>query len=104
MKTSFIQIKRNEFTRITYKSNIQEICFLGPAKARELFDAGITNLKELKNHEAKLNHAQKIGLKYFEDFELRIPRAEIAKLLDEMDKTIKGLDEDYVVTVCGSYR
>ncbi|XP_023341808.1 DNA polymerase beta-like [Eurytemora carolleeae] len=77
---------------------------IGPAKARELFDAGITNLEQLKKQHIKLNHAQKIGLKHFEDFELRIPRAEITKIFNEMEKILKKLDQDYVVTVCGSYR
>ena len=38
------------------------------------------NLEDLRKHEDKLNHAQKIGLKHFEDFEQRIPRNEVEDL------------------------
>lgn len=37
---------------------------IGPAKAKELVTAGIKTLDDLKKHEEKLNHHQKIGLKY----------------------------------------
>lgn len=37
---------------------------IGPAKAKELVDAGIKTLNDLKKHQDKLNHHQKIGLKY----------------------------------------
>ena len=49
---------------------------IGPAKAQDLVKEGITTLAELKEHSDKLNKQQKIGLKHFEDFEKRIPRAE----------------------------
>ena len=47
---------------------------IGPAKAKELFDSGITSIEDLKHNQDGLNKSQKIGLKHFEDFELRIPR------------------------------
>ena len=36
---------------------------IGPSKAKELVDAGIKTIEELKKHEDKLTHHQKIGLK-----------------------------------------
>ena len=53
---------------------------IGPAKARELFDAGIISVEELKKNQDSLTPYQKIGLKHFEDFELRIPRDEIGEI------------------------
>ena len=49
---------------------------IGPAKAQDLVREGITTLDALRKNQDKLNKQQKIGLKHFEDFEKRIPRAE----------------------------
>ncbi|XP_017762148.1 PREDICTED: DNA polymerase beta-like [Eufriesea mexicana] len=77
---------------------------IGPAKAKELIDAGIKTLNDLKKHQEKLNHHQKIGLKYFEDFEKRIPRKEIEQIEKLLKDTILNLSKEYIVTICGSYR
>uniref|UniRef100_A0A8C6M5W6 DNA polymerase n=1 Tax=Nothobranchius furzeri TaxID=105023 RepID=A0A8C6M5W6_NOTFU len=53
---------------------------IGPAAARKFFEEGVKTLDDLKKVEHKLNHHQKIGLKYFEEFEKRIPRAEMEKM------------------------
>nr|CAD29142.1 chimeric DNA-directed DNA polymerase bf2-7 [synthetic construct] len=45
---------------------------IGPSAARKLVDEGIKTLEDLRKNEDKLNHHQRIGLKYFEDFEKRI--------------------------------
>lgn len=37
---------------------------IGPAKAKELYDLGITNIDILLKNQEKLNHHQKLGLKY----------------------------------------
>ncbi|CAK9831774.1 DNA polymerase beta [Anthophora retusa] len=77
---------------------------IGPAKAKELVDAGIKTLDDLRKHQDKLNHHQKIGLKYFEDFEKRIPRAEIEQLEKMMKEAVAELSNEYILTICGSYR
>lgn len=95
---------------------------IGPAKAKELLAAGIKTLDDLKKHEEKLNHHQKIGLKYvynreqidfcyniiifryFEDFEKRIPRKEIEQIEKIMKDIIAELNEEYIIIICGSYR
>lgn len=77
---------------------------IGPAKAKELVDSGIKTLEDLKKHQDKLNHHQKIGLKYFEDFEKRIPRKEIEQMEQIMKDIIVDLDKEYIMTICGSYR
>lgn len=77
---------------------------IGPTKAKELVDAGIKTIEDLKKHQDKLTHHQKIGLKYFEDFEKRIPRKEIEEIEKILKDAIKELSEDYIITICGSYR
>ncbi|MGH0186379.1 UNVERIFIED_CONTAM: hypothetical protein FKN15_021342 [Acipenser sinensis] len=66
---------------------------------------GITDfLTDLKKIEHKLNHHQQIGLKYFEDFEKRIPRTEMLKMQDLILSELETLDPEYIGTVCGSFR
>lgn len=100
---------------------------IGPAKAKELVDAGIKTLEDLKKHEDKLTNHQKIGLKlvyifhcashpkqyiiniqnlhrHFDDFEKKIPREEIEEIESILKECITEMDEDFIVTICGSYR
>lgn len=37
---------------------------IGPAKAKDLYDLGITNIDLLLKNQDKLNHHQQLGLKY----------------------------------------
>uniref|UniRef100_A0A8C3G3X5 DNA polymerase n=1 Tax=Cyclopterus lumpus TaxID=8103 RepID=A0A8C3G3X5_CYCLU len=71
---------------------------IGPAAARKFFEDGVKTLEDLKKIESKLNHHQQIGLKYFEEFEKRIPRAE----MEQME--LKKIGTEYIGTICGSYR
>ncbi|XP_005998646.1 DNA polymerase beta [Latimeria chalumnae] len=77
---------------------------IGPAAARKFVEEGIKTLDDLKKNEHKLNHHQKIGLKYFEDFEKRIPRVEMCKMQDIILEVVKKVDPEYIAAVCGSFR
>ncbi|XP_015278497.1 PREDICTED: DNA polymerase beta [Gekko japonicus] len=77
---------------------------IGPAAARKFVDEGIKTLEDLKKNEHKLNHHQRIGLKYFEDFEKRIPREEMLEMQEIVLNEVKKVDSRYIATVCGSFR
>lgn len=77
---------------------------IGPAKAKELMEEGITTIEELRKHEEKLNHHQNIGLRYLEDFEEKIPREEIERIESTIRSEIGSLDSQFNITICGSYR
>ncbi|XP_061585500.1 DNA polymerase beta [Cololabis saira] len=77
---------------------------IGPAAARKFFEDGVKTLDDLKKIEHKLNHHQQIGLKYFEEFEKRIPRAEMAKMEVLIHRELEKIDTEYIGTICGSYR
>nr|XP_056716257.1 DNA polymerase beta [Euleptes europaea] len=77
---------------------------IGPAAARKFVDEGIKTLDDLKRNEHKLNHHQQIGLKYFEDFEKRIPREEMLEMQEIVLNEVKKVDPTYIATVCGSFR
>lgn len=64
---------------------------------------GYTTLDELLRS-ATLTENQKIGIEHFEDFQLRIPRAEVAKHGEIVQRTLRALEPSFEVTIGGSYR
>jgi len=87
---------------------IQKIAEVGPAKAKQLIeDHGIRSMEDLALNLDLLNDKQKIGFKYWETDQLRIPRDEIIKHKQLYEATIKLNKEscsalDYTIT--GSFR
>jgi len=82
-----------------------EIYGVGPKKAKELVEKGIRNIVELKEKLNELNDIQRVGLKYYEDILMRIPRSEIVeydKIFSEVFSGIKNSDAN--LEIVGSYR
>lgn len=77
---------------------------IGPAAARKFVEDGVVSLEGLKKVQERLNHHQKMGLKYLEEFEKRIPRDEMLQLQEIILKKIEKYDKNVILTVCGSFR
>ena len=56
---------------------LSDIYGVGPKKAKELVEKGITSIEQLRQNQQLLNDVQKVGLQYYEDVLQRIPRSEI---------------------------
>lgn len=69
-------------------------------KEYETFAHNIEDSEILKN----LTHHQIIGLKYYYDLKLLIPRTEIEKIEKKIKRCVKSLSNDLEIIVCGSYR
>lgn len=85
-------------------NNFIRVHGIGPAKAKELYDRGLRTIDELECNMDLLNDVQKKGLKYYKDFELRIPRIEMDKHNDYIIKTVKSIDPKLNAVIVGSYR
>ncbi|KAI7852494.1 hypothetical protein BDC45DRAFT_189067 [Circinella umbellata] len=75
----------------------------GSYTAQEWYRRGRRTLKDVLTHE-KLSRDQEIGIKYYDDFLKKIPRAEVEEIANKVSKL---LDENFpgsVMTICGSYR
>uniref|UniRef100_A0A673CA22 DNA polymerase n=1 Tax=Sphaeramia orbicularis TaxID=375764 RepID=A0A673CA22_9TELE len=72
---------------------------IGPAAARKFVEEGVKTLEDLKKVEHKLNHHQQIGLKYFEEFEKRIPRAEMEKMETEKQPKLLHAVVDHLESI-----
>tara|TARA_B100001769_G_scaffold195119_1_gene155548 strand:+ start:35189 stop:38242 length:3054 start_codon:yes stop_codon:yes gene_type:complete len=78
---------------------------IGPKKATEFVNMGITSIKDLNNNSEKLTNAMKAGLKYYDDIEKRIPRNEIDSYNDVFSKIFsKVTPSNSSFEIVGSYR
>jgi NAD-dependent DNA ligase len=79
-----------------------EVYGIGPKKAKELVDKGITTIEALRaNQNEVLNETQKVGLKYYEDILKRIPRSEIEEYKSLFTSVVA---EEAKMEIVGSYR
>jgi NAD-dependent DNA ligase len=80
---------------------------IGPIKAKELVEKfEIKSIQELRERQEEvLNVVQKIGLKYYEDIQERIPRSEIDKYNETFSSIFDKVKEnDSAYEIVGSYR
>jgi DNA polymerase beta len=85
-------------------NKLKGIYGVGPAKITELMTK-IENFEELKEHPELLNDKQKIGLKYYDDMNLRIPMAEGKQHLKVVGKILNNLYSDGIeFEFVGSFR
>jgi DNA polymerase beta len=84
---------------------LSKVFGIGPVKARELYETdGIKDINDLRKNEHLLNDKQKMGLKYYDDFEKRIPRIEMEKHDKFIIDAITKIDDKIAVMIMGSYR
>ena len=84
---------------------LAEVYGIGPKKAKELVDNGITSIEQLRANQDLLNDIQKVGLQYYEDVLKRIPRSEIdeyAALFEADFKKVVTANSRFEIV--GSYR
>ena len=90
-----------------YKAVIEltKVHGIGPTKAKELVEQhNVKTLEDLRNNTHLLNKKQIMGLRYTDDFELRINRKEMIKHEAFIKKHILNIDNALTVEVVGSYR
>eukprot|EP01126_Amoeba_proteus_P038426 TRINITY_DN4003_c0_g1_i18.p1 TRINITY_DN4003_c0_g1~~TRINITY_DN4003_c0_g1_i18.p1 ORF type:complete len:276 (+),score=60.55 TRINITY_DN4003_c0_g1_i18:116-829(+) len=75
---------------------------VGPIAALKWVEQGVMTLEDLARQ--KLTHHQQIGLKYFEDFEKRIPRSEMVLHNQKILEIVKSIDPNINLKLCGSFR
>jgi len=104
LETGTLRIFEREKDKPEYV--LSEIYGVGPKKAKDLVQKGITNIAQLRERQDELlNDVQKAGLKYYEDILERIPRSEI----DEYNTLFKTTFDKFAspesqYEIVGSYR
>jgi DNA polymerase beta len=80
---------------------LQTVHGIGPSKAKELFEKqNIKTIAELRENENLLNNVQRIGLKYYDDMQIKIPFKEMVSHDTFLQKELKDIN----FTIAGSYR
>ncbi len=87
-------------------NELLKIYGIGPVKARQFVDSGINGVEAIRKLVARdpgaLTAAQKLGLKYYEDTQERIPRAEIDEHRVILEKAFRAVG--LTMEIVGSYR
>lgn len=102
LKTGTLGIIEREHAKPEYI--FTNIYGVGPQKAKELVQKGITTLDDLREKQGEaLNKVQQVGLKYYDDILARIPRKEIDDYRAIFDSLFqRGFAGKYEIV--GSYR
>lgn len=102
-----LKVIKNELSN-NYIENILLITGVGPVRAKKWISLGIKDIDDVKKflEEKKITstHHIDIGIKYYDEFQKKIPRDEINKIKIFLNDTIKKLDTNFVFEICGSYR
>jgi DNA polymerase beta len=109
LATGTIKELNNELDPKTILSNeLQSIHGIGSVKAEEFIKLGIKSVNELKtlvnNKTIKVIHSIEIGLKYYDDFKLKIPYEEIVDIYKNIESVVYKYYPDVIMNVCGSHR
>jgi DNA polymerase/3'-5' exonuclease PolX len=99
-KIEYVENKIKTDNEYHFKLELLEIHGIGPKNAKKIIDAGIKTIAELKKNTNLLNNKQKIGLKYYDDLNKKIPLDEYNKHLTILKKDLKDIIYDFT----GSYR
>jgi DNA polymerase beta len=117
-----VEISNDNKETVKRIEDLQTITGIGPVRAGELNNEGITLEMLLNDYDGhkeegelikKLTHHQIIGLKYYQQFTKRIPRQVITQIEHKIQKLlimyleikqINPIDMDMTAIICGSYR
>lgn len=89
--------------RFSLQKKLGKLYGVGPVKINELMEK-INAFEELYERPELLNEKQKIGLKYYNDMNMRIPMSEGKKHYKIIDTIFKKVYKDIEFELVGSYR
>lgn len=86
------------------KAEMGKVHGVGAACVEKFWVQGIRSLEQMRQHPELLTPQQTIGLKYVDEFQLRIPREEVDEFKKIFDQTAYDIDPELILEICGSYR
>ena len=96
-------LKRDE--KLMLLEMFAKIWGVGAVAAQKLYQSGFRSIEELRKNPEILTQYQKVGLKYFEDFQEKIPRAQATIISNIVSEAVIRLYGKAVkLETCGSYR
>ena len=111
IKTGTLKELNTEYTQTPTEKAIQELTSvtgIGEAHAKQYIERGIISIellrKAVEEGTVKITHHMSLGLKYYDDFNLKIPYDEIEELYKIIKRVINDIYPDMMVKTCGSHR
>jgi len=108
IQTGTLKDLKNVSENLKTVKKFKEITGVGYKRANEWVKEGFNTVKQIKEaikaNKIKTTHHIDIGLKYFEDFQKRIPRKEITKMSKIIKNTLENINKELIFEICGSYR
>jgi len=93
---------------VSIMEELLSITGVGPVRAKKWIEIGVKDINHLKdlikNGKIESTHHIDIGLKYYEDLKLKIPRNEIDSMKILLQNNINIIDKELIFEICGSYR
>lgn len=78
---------------------------VGPATAANLYyQLGFRSIEAIRKNPQTLSNRQRIGLKYYEELQERIPRQEVDRIFDSVREIAQKIDASVTCYLCGSHR
>jgi len=105
-------MKKTENKKELALIELEKVINIGRSKALELVGQGVTSIedleKKIKSGKIEVNDKVKLGLKYYNKMQERIPRSEIDEINDFLQDKVNKLNKDeknkYILQIAGSYR
>ncbi|KAL7922088.1 hypothetical protein ACQKWADRAFT_313302 [Trichoderma austrokoningii] len=92
-------------TELTVLRKFYDIWGAADVTARHFFKKGWRDLDDIVEHEwSSLSRAQQIGVKYYDEFQLKIPRAETEAIANAILAHVRRIDPGFQMVIVGSYR
>lgn len=103
------EIPQNINNKTEIISELSSIYGIGPTRANEFYTQyNIKTIKELikadKQGKIKLTRQMKLGIKYKDILKEKLPKILVLQFDIYLSKLIKSVDNDFTITICGSYR
>jgi len=104
-KLEEVKVSGKEILYLKEIKNLSSTFGIGRKKAYELITKyNIHSIDDLKKTKIDLPENIKVGLKYYDEYEKKIPRSEMIKYEKKIKQILNKLDKNFIGTICGSYR
>ncbi|KAH8805613.1 hypothetical protein F5884DRAFT_453060 [Xylogone sp. PMI_703] len=91
--------------RLVILNTFYEIWGVGATTAREFYNKGWRDLDDVVQYGwGSLSRVQQIGVKYYEEFQEKIPRAEVENIGNVVLTHARRIDEGFQMVIVGGYR
>jgi DNA polymerase/3'-5' exonuclease PolX len=76
-------VKMQKFSNseeMTVRKNLEKVWGVGPKKAKEFYNKGVKSVEDLRKRPELISKQMAVGLKYFDEFAVRIPRDKVSRI------------------------